>query len=343
MRAKFHFVTEAKPVFISRFEAVPDATKPGFYAGVLIIEKGFAKGHYAVKDGTMLVNYDPTDPAHAELQKYPIHITDATLADVVTCGNAEGDAKCKLDHGSSVMSIVGNYSNFRQENNSVRADLTLDQDAQYKAHAQSLIKNFSKKIGNSIDFDYSYEIDGAVAVARCRKLNSVDIVDSPAATNSLFDQPNNNTHMPLNAEDLKAIGDLVDTKLSTLDTKLNAKFAAMDDKVSKMEEGDDDDDKKKKEKADKEEDKTGLSAKEIGDIAGKAALAAVESVFPKAKREQLSSLADPKAGDNKTEFEKLVDVQLAAGAPSKGIAIQRAAKDNKAAFNAHMQKQNATL
>lgn len=345
MNIRFNSTTLIKPVFVTRFDAKRDAAKPGFYSGVLIIEKGFAKGHYAVKDGTLVKNYDPENPSHVGLMKYPIHITDQTLNDVVACGNSTNDdqTKCKLDHGSTVLAIVGNYNNFRRDGDGVRADLSLFANAQYRAHAMDIIDNCSKNIGNSIDFNYGYEIEGNVAIARCRKLNSVDIVDSPAATKSLFNdptQPNNTAeNMPLSQEDLNAIGNLVDTKLTSVETKLATRFSGIESKITKLEDGGSDDDEKKKKKDD--DDKTGLSAKNLDEVIGKAVLSAVTAHMPRVAPVNTNDDAARTAADaGKSTFEKLVDSHVALGAP-RGIAIQRAAKDNKTAYNEHMKKENS--
>jgi len=290
------------PLTFTQFRARPDeAGKPGYYPGVLIIEMGPAKGHFAVKDGSRVINYQPSNPAHAALQKFQIVIGDDTLDDVVTCGMESETTKCKLDHGATVRDIVGDYSKFQRNGNQVRADLMLMESTPHRAYVEELFKKFSKKIGNSIDFDFSYDIKGDVAIARCRKLNSVDIVDAPAATKSLFNEnPNHLTtlpHMPLDANDLKAIGDLVDTKLTAHKTEITGQLSAI---TAKFEEGE----KKEEEKDEKEKEKDSATDEaKMSEIASRAALAAVDAAFPKAQREQFSKITT----QGKSQFETLVD------------------------------------
>lgn len=327
------------PLCFTRFQALPgDAAKPGYYPGVLVIQKGPAKGHYAVQDGNRVVNYDPSNEGHAKLQKYQITIGDETLDDVVKCGQENESTKCKLDHGSTVRDIVGDYSSFRRDGDSVRADLTLDARLEANQHAIALVDKFANKIGNSIDFDYSYEINGDVAIARCRKLNSVDIVDAPAATKSLFNSNNLTTHMPLDAIDLKTIGDIFDAKLETKFTALETKFTKLEKKLEEGDEETDEEKKKRKEKEDADKDKGEMSEKKLSEIVEKASLAAVEKMFPKANREQFARIT----GDGETPMQALVKTYLAAGAPSQGIALQRIAKDHPTVYNAHM-KSGGTL
>lgn len=327
------------PLVFTRFEAKPVADKPGHYPGVLVIEKGPAKGHFAVKEGDRVVNYDRANPDHAKLERFQIVIGDATLDDVVTCGLEAESTKCKLDHGATVRDIVGDYASFRRDGDQVRADLTLMDSTPHRGYIIELFKKFSKKVGNSIDFDYSYEIEGNVAIARCRKLNSVDLVDAPAATKSLFNEnPTTPTKSMLSTEDLAAIGTLIDTKLSTvkveIDTKLSTISARFEDGDGKKDEDKDKKDEKKEELAeDKEKEEAKMSA-----IASKAALAAVNAAFPPAQREHFAKLS---ATEGKSKFEQLVDAAIAAGAPNRGIAVQRVARDHSETYNAHMSAVNS--
>jgi len=329
------------PLTFTRFEAQPVwsgevAPKEGFYPGVLVIQTGPAKGHFAVMDGTRVVNYQPSNEEHSKLQKYQIVISEETLDDVVKCGLENELTKCKLDHGSTVRDIVGDYATFRRDGDKVRADLTLDSRLHGYDHAAALVDRFAKKIGNSIDFDYSYEIKGDVAIARCRKLNSVDIVDAPAATKSLFnDNPNHLTelpHMPLDTKDLEAIGNLIDTKLTAHKSEITGQLSAI---TKRFEEGEGE--KKDEEKKDEEKD-SGTDEAKMSEIASKAAMEAVNKAFPQAQREQFAKLSAP---DTKSKFEQLVDAHLAAGAKNRGIAIQRIARDNPKEYNAHMSAVNS--
>lgn len=327
------------PLTFTRFQALSQGPngKAGCYPGVLVIQKGPAKGHFAVMDGARVVNYQPGNPEHAELQKYQIVIDDVTLDDVVRCGEQNGETKCKLDHGSTVKDIVGDYSGFQRSGDEVRAFLTLDSKLELYDHADTLVRKFAKKIGNSIDFDYSYEINGDVAVARCHVLNSVDIVDAPAATKSLFEQkPNPPKHMPLDANDLKTIGEIFDSKLTAVKTDLDTKLSAISKRFEEAEEESEEEKKKKKEKEDGE--KGEMSTAKMAEVAEKAALAAVEKAFPKIQREQFARIGH----EGESEMASLVKTYMAAGAPNQGIAIQRVSRDHPAKFNA-WQKAGGTL
>lgn len=328
MATRFHaLIEERSPLVFAQFEAVPDISRPGFYGNVLIIQKGPAKGHFAVKDGGRVVNYDPEDPSHAELPKYQIVIGDATLDDVARCGAEAQSTKCKLDHGATVRDIVGNYSTFRREGDQVRADLTLMKSTPHREYVEELFSDFAKKVGNSIDFDYRYEIQGDVAVARCVKLNSVDIVDAPAATNSLFHEPIiPPTTMPLSKEDLDAItgvvNSAVESRFTVLQTGIDTRLGKIETTVTKLQEGDDDEDEEKKKKKKEDDDaKTAMSA----GVIEKAVLSAVQKVLPKATLDNLASLA-ASTGGVKDEYAEKVALCEAAGMKPSTITRYIASK-----------------
>jgi len=282
----------------ARFDARRGDT-PGFYPGVLVIEKGPAKGHYAVQEkGGRVVNFESDNPEHTTLQKYPIHIGDATLDDVVRCGVVEEVTKCKLDHGDKAKDIIGDYENFRRDGDQVRADLTLLAESPQTSFVSGLINRLAKKIGNSIDFDYCYEIKGNVAIARCSKLNSVDIVDSPAATNSLFqEQPQKPAYdMPLSPEDLAAIRGVIKEEVAA---SMAAATAPTKTETQLSDEGD-----KGKTDEEKEKDKADANAM-LSRTVKTAALAAIREVLPQATLQSLATLGAgaPKGGDSyETKF-----------------------------------------
>jgi len=139
--------------------------------------------------------------------------------------------------------------------------------------------------------------------------------------------------MPLSTEDLSAIGSLIDTKLTAHKSDMETKLSAIS---KKLEEGDGID-PKKDEEADKKKEEESKAA--MAEIASKAALAAVDAAFPKAQRETFAKLSNP---DGKSKFDQLVDAQMAVGAPSRGVAVLRVARDHKAEYNAHMAALNGT-
>lgn len=305
-KSLFHKMADSERISFAKFQSLPEGAKEGFYPGVLVIEKGPAKGHYAVKESSgRVVQYDSTNPEHSELRKYPITIGDSTLDDVARCGQLDGATKCKLDHGSTVRDIVGDYTNFRRDGDKVRADLTLDSRFDCYGHAVALIDRMSKKIGNSIDFDYKYEIHGEIAIARCVKLNSVDIVDAPAATNSLFEenkQPDNINRMALTKEEIAEIGGIMKTELASqlgaVESKFNTRFDEIKSKMDEAPDTGDDKDKKKK----KEDDSDGEEKMSKAD-AHRMLLSTIREVFPTVTVQKLTDPSKAKT-EHKDEYEE---------------------------------------
>lgn len=334
MKTNFNSLTaDHERISFARFEAVPSQGKPGFYPGVLIIQKGPAKGHFAVEEDGRLINCDWENPAHLEAKKYQIIIGDITLDDVAKCGAEEGNTKAKLDHGSTVKDVVGDYSTFRREGDQVRADLTLMVSSTYREYVEELFAKFARKVGNSIDFDYRYDKQGELAVARCIKLNSVDIVDAPAATNSLFNEntPNQIPRMALTKEEITELRSMFkeEIKVSSdaLETKFNAKFEEV---KTKMEEGGEDDEEKKKKKDKEDDDKTEMSAGRIE----KAVLAAVRQVLPKTTVDNINSLASRKDATGASEEYDEKHAALMTGGMSATHATRFMAAKHKNLFNA---------
>lgn len=318
---KFHTLEKQQtPICFTQFNAVPNATEPGCYSNVLVIQKGIAKGHYAVVCNGSVEHYDPANELHTSLQKYQIVIGDDTLDDVVRCGMEADTVKCKLDHGATVRDIVGNYAGFMRSGEQVRAKLSLMKNSPHRGYVEELFSDFANKVGNSIDFQHAYVIKDNVAVARCVKLNSVDIVDAPAATNSLFNEQENpnQPNTMLTAEDLKQITDTVntavDSKFNALKTDLDTKFTAIN---TKFEEGE----KKEEEKEEKEEEKKEDDADtKLAALVSKTVLAAVQQVLPKVPVTQLSTPAAPAAPAEDTYEGKL---SLCEAAGIKGAAAIR--------------------
>lgn len=325
---QFHTLDKTEtPICFTRFNATPDVAGQGSYADVLVIQKGIAKGHYAVVQNGTAVHYDSSNPEHTSLQKFQITIGDDTLDDVVRCAEEAQSVKCKLDHGATVRDIVGNYTAFTRVGDQVKAHLMLMKNTPHRGYVQELFSDFANKVGNSIDFQHLYVIKGDVAIARCVKLNSVDIVDAPAATNSLFNEnPNQPNNMPLTAEDLKQITDTVnsavDSKFTALKTDLDTKFTAIN---TKFEEGEKKDEEKDKEKMSEEEKEKEADTK-LSALINKTVLSAIQQALPKVAVTQLSTPAAPAAAPSDETFEGKLALCEAAGIKGSAAIRHIAAK-----------------
>lgn len=156
----------------------------GLIKGVIIAREGIAKGHGVYLDAEF-------------------------ISEVARLGNEkEKGLKARFGHPSAIEdaigSYIGRYKNFRVEKDKVYADLYLDDCAKdapkYGNLYDWLLKMAAKNpdmFGNSIVFtsgmpkysEYYNEITGEVeerTYATIISLNASDVVDTPAATESLF-------------------------------------------------------------------------------------------------------------------------------------------------------------
>ncbi len=165
-------------------DAAPDL------GNVLIMQIGFAKGHWCVEMGGKLTSYNPENPDHEGKEKIPQYVDGTTIQQVSECGQGRNVA-CNLDHGQTVKDIVAKYNNFRVIGDGVRAAITPNVKHKEYNTLMDLIENFADEVGNSAKFKATFELakQGAqkVALVRCHFLKCVDIVDQPATTNALFE------------------------------------------------------------------------------------------------------------------------------------------------------------
>lgn len=141
------------------------------------------------------------------LDKNGDNIDTTFLNQIAEQGNNQTvGVKSRFDHPNMCATTfgyyVGRYKNFSVTGDSVIADLHLDEVAKTSPHGNlydyilNLSENNSDMFGNSIVFapDQSEKVkeladDGTYTVTdyiRCKSFIASDIVDSPAATNSLF-------------------------------------------------------------------------------------------------------------------------------------------------------------
>lgn len=139
------------------------AIKDGVILGVSVITIGEAKGHGVYIDQKSLESY---------------------LSAAI---NRQGGVPVKMDHGTGFYHIVGKLENFRVDGDSLRADLHLLKSHEQFARIVEMAETMADSFGLSVSsVANSEKIDGKEYL-RCEELNSVDLVDRPAANpNGLF-------------------------------------------------------------------------------------------------------------------------------------------------------------
>jgi len=313
--------------FFTLFEAKQTVGSDGINS-VLVISEGPAKGHFCVEQNGKLRPFNPDDASHEKLEKIPIYITAQTLAEVAQSGNSRSEVKAKLDHGETVRDTFGGYSNFRVEGTNVYADLKFLEGTPHRSFVEGIASRFADEFGNSIDFQSAYTMGKdatgkKIAIANCLRLGSIDLVDSPAATNSLFEEIESPPEsMPLSPEDLTAIGDMINkavataTGSSTIEERL-AKLEAPPAEKS-------DEDKKKEEDAKKKDDES--AQEKMNALIEKAALKVANDTFTKLSTGfvKIGEAAAPTAIEDGESF---IATQLSTGCANRASAIARMAKD----------------
>lgn len=227
----------------TKFQA--EGENPNILRGVSVCEIGEAKGHGFALD-------------------------EAFLDKVVELGNKQLSIKVRLDHPKegepgTVLSIVGEASNFRRDGDKVRADVSLF-DTPVRSQLAKLAEEASEHFGMSIDFvmKKGKKLKSGLQEVLCDALLAVDFVESPAATSALFNQPvdstNNYMKIEFSPELLKSLNLPVDADEKTIlaaiskSHTLSTKFAE-DEKKKEDDKLAEEEDKKEKEKLAEEEKK----------------------------------------------------------------------------------------
>ena len=105
-------------------------------------------------------------------------------------------AKSFIDHadspfGSSVLNLLGEFSNGRLDGRTVRADLTIFESSKGKDLIFDLAENHPTAVGFSINakgkFAENRDSDGREVVEEIISLKSIDLVGYPATTSSIFE------------------------------------------------------------------------------------------------------------------------------------------------------------
>jgi len=118
---------------------------------------------------------------------HEMFVDDVTLLQAEQAGVAGSPVKVFVDHDESIDSLVGLLSNFRIEEDQLRADLELlSAHPQAEFYAEILTKA-PEKVGFSMTFSGKPEEVGDQRFARVENLVSVDLVSRPAANrNGVF-------------------------------------------------------------------------------------------------------------------------------------------------------------
>jgi len=168
------------------FQAITQKADAGVIRGVSVVTMGEAKGHNLWIDSETL----------AQFQK-------------LSTGFPNG-VKVKSKHGTNFDAIVGALKDFRIDGEKLLADLHLIQSHPQFSHIVELAERLPGEFGLSASFEYTKEAKDGKTFARPIWIDSVDMVDEPAANPSgLFSAKVDTSPEVMNQPDDKTILDTI--------------------------------------------------------------------------------------------------------------------------------------
>lgn len=187
--------------------------KDGVIRGVSVITTGEAKGHNVFIDAKSLQTF------------------------LSAAQNRPGGVPVKMDHGTGFYHIVGKLENFRIDGESLRADLQLLKTHEQYPRILEMASTMAEAFGLSVSsVASSEEIDGKQYL-RCDELNSVDLVDRPAANpTGLFSEPTpvDSTTKGIMADDNTLLSKIKSVFVETENVELNTATAKVTELAAKV-------------------------------------------------------------------------------------------------------------
>jgi hypothetical protein len=118
---------------------------------------------------------------------HEMFVDDVTLLQAEQAGQDGSPVKVFVDHDESIDSLIGFLSNFRIEEDQLRADLGLIESHPQSAFYAEILTKAPNRVGFSMTFSGKPEEIGTKRFARVANLVSVDLVSRPAANaNGVF-------------------------------------------------------------------------------------------------------------------------------------------------------------
>jgi len=115
---------------------------------------------------------------------HDLEVDGITLDQMQKCAEAKGQVPVKVDHKSGAAAVCGFLTNFRREENKLKADWFLLDSHPQKAQILEVARRMPRGVGLSASFvspDKAEKTKAGKNAARCEDLISVDYVTLPAA------------------------------------------------------------------------------------------------------------------------------------------------------------------
>lgn len=220
-----------------------DADK-GIIYGVSVITIGEAKGH-------------------------DVFVDEKSINQILQLAKQKPDGvKVKADHGTGILAVTGKLTNFRKDGEKIRADLELMKSDENYDKFLEMADKMPNEFGLSVSTEAkSEEIDGKKFI-RFVELESVDLVNNPAANNGLFSAKTKQPKSMIDKTELCKLLKL-DPEAAT-EQEIQTAFAEFSKKYKHEADGDGDgDDDEPEEKGKKKKMKKKMDGEGDGDGEGK--------------------------------------------------------------------------
>lgn len=115
---------------------------------------------------------------------HDLEVDNVTLDQMQKCAESKGQVPVKVDHKSGAAAVCGFLTNFRREENKLKADWFLLESHPQKAQILEVARRMPRGVGLSASFvspEKAEKTKGGKNAARCEDLISVDYVTLPAA------------------------------------------------------------------------------------------------------------------------------------------------------------------
>ncbi len=147
------------------------------------LRNAFIDSEKGILSGVKIITLGPA-------RDHGVLVDDTTLSQVIECAQTFPDGLpvrfnvASFEHGPASYAAVA--KNFRREGDSVVADAHVFMSWAHAGYFLELAQIAPSSFGLSIDFVMSTQVVDGESCARCDELNSVTVVDQPAANSGLF-------------------------------------------------------------------------------------------------------------------------------------------------------------
>jgi hypothetical protein len=117
---------------------------------------------------------------------HQVWVDAESLKTVLAACKRKKNLRCRLDHQNSASAFIGTLSNYRIENDCIRADLELFKSSEFRDYVLEISQKMPDGFGLSLEFLNEPQSIGGKDYVRAKSISGVALVSDPAATNGLF-------------------------------------------------------------------------------------------------------------------------------------------------------------